>query len=274
MAPKRRSSSGVNPESASAPEKWNSAPLASVSQDSRQVDRIFDEPQKTADFAFDSRTADAFDDMVDRSVPFYSEIQRMTSELAADFAVPGTNLYDLGCATGTTLIACEPVVDPSVRFIGIDSSAEMLDKARAKLDAIPSRRERQLVCRDLHEDLEIHNASVVILTLTLQFVRPLHREWIVRAIADGLNPQGCLILVEKLTEHDTLFNRLFIKYYYDMKRRHGYSELEIAQKREALENVLIPYHLEENEALLRRSGFSRVQIWFRWYNFGGVIAVK
>jgi tRNA (cmo5U34)-methyltransferase len=238
------------------------------------VDRIFDEPQETTDFTFDSRTAGVFDDMVGRSVPFYHEIQRMTTELAADFAAPGTNLYDLGCATGTTLIACEPVVDPSVRFVGVDNSPQMLEKARQKLEALPSGRERALVLGDLHEDLRIENASVVILTLTLQFVRPLHRERVVRTIAEGLNPQGALILVEKLTENDTLFNRLFIKYYYDMKRRHGYSEMEISQKREALENVLIPYHLEENEALLRHCGFSKVQTWFRWYNFCGMIAVK
>jgi tRNA (cmo5U34)-methyltransferase len=240
----------------------------------RPVDQIFNEPQKPTDFTFDSRTAGVFDDMVGRSVPFYAEIQRMTTELAADFATPGTNLYDLGCATATTLLACEPVVDPSVRFVGIDNSPEMLAKARSKLDALPSTRERSLVLADLHEDLVIENASVVILTLTLQFVRPLHRERVVRTIAEGLNPQGCLILVEKLTENDTLFNRLFIKYYYEMKRRHGYSELEISQKREALENVLIPYHIEENEALLRKCGFTRFQVWFRWYNFCGMIAVK
>ena len=89
-----------------------------------------------------------------------------------------------------------------------------------------------------------------------------------------IRDRGCLILVEKLTEDDTLFNRLFIKYYYDMKRRHGYSDLEISQKREALENVLIPYHLAENEALCRKCGFTKFQTWFRWYNFSGMIAVK
>lgn len=238
------------------------------------VDRVFAEPQPTTDFTFDSRTAGVFDDMVGRSVPFYDEIQRMTTELAADFAVPGTNLYDLGCATGTTLAALEPVVDPRVRFVGIDNSAQMLDKARTKLEALPSQRERSLVVGDLHDELHIENASVVILTLTLQFVRPLHRERVIQSIGDGMNPQGALILVEKLTENDTLFNRLFIKYYYDMKRRHGYSDLEISQKREALENVLIPYHLEENEALVRRCGFTKFQVWFRWYNFCGMIAVK
>jgi tRNA (cmo5U34)-methyltransferase len=238
-------------------------------------DRIFAEPATRArDFTFDSRTAGVFDDMVSRSVPFYDEIQRMTGELAADFAVPGTNLYDLGCSTASTLLALEPFVDLGVRFVGVDNSAEMLAKARAKLDQLPSSRERELIHADLHELQAVENASVVILTLTLQFVRPLHRERLIRTICQGTNDQGCLILVEKLTESDTLFNRLFIKYYYDMKRRNGYSELEIAQKREALENVLIPYRLEENQALLLDAGYSKTQMFFQWYNFCGMIAVK
>jgi tRNA (cmo5U34)-methyltransferase len=253
----------------------DSRPGAVESNGSRPIDRIFNEAgRKLTDFRFDRRTAHVFDDMVNRSVPFYDEIQRMTTELAADFAVPGTNLYDLGCATATTLIALEPFVHQRVRFVGIDNSQEMLDKAREKLNQVPTSRERSLVCADLHENLVIENASVVILTLTLQFVRPLHREQLVRTIANGMNSQGCLILVEKLTEGDTLFNRLFIKYYYEMKRRHGYSELEIANKREALENVLIPYRLEENQSLLLSNGFSKFQVWFRWYNFCGMIAVK
>ena len=239
------------------------------------VDRIFTEPaSRRSDFTFDARTASVFDDMVGRSVPFYDEIQRMVTELAADFAVPGTNLYDLGCATGTTLLSLDPKVDPSVRFIGVDNSDQMLEQARRKLAAAPSGRERLLVRGDVNEVFQVENASVVILLLTLQFVRPLHRERVVETICKGLNPQGCLILVEKLTEPETLFNRLFIKYYYDMKRRQGYSEMEIANKREALENVLIPYRLEENEALLRSSGFSKFQVWFRWYNFCGMIGVK
>jgi tRNA (cmo5U34)-methyltransferase len=248
--------------------------VAPPGRDAHPVDRVFADSQPAADFKFDSRTAGVFDDMVSRSVPFYHEIQRMTTELAADFAVPGTNLYDLGCATGTTLEVLEPVVHPAVRFVGIDNSQEMLDKAKIKLDVLASPRERELVCADMHEDLKIENASVVVLTLTLQFIRPLHRERIVRTIADGLNPQGALILVEKLTEADTTFNRLFIKYYYEMKRRHGYSEMEISQKREALENVLIPYRLDENERLCRAAGFRQFLTWFRWYNFSGMIAVK
>jgi tRNA (cmo5U34)-methyltransferase len=238
-------------------------------------DRIFaEQAARVADFKFDGRTAGVFDDMLNRSVPFYGEIQRMTTEIVADFAVPGTNLYDLGCSTGTTLYALEHFVDPGVRFVGIDSSPEMLEKAKQKLNSVDSPRQRELVHGDLHDDLVIENASVVILTLTLQFVRPLHRERILRTICDGTNEQGVLVLVEKTTESDTLFNRLFIKYYYDYKRRMGYSDLEISQKREALENVLIPYRIEENRELLIKCGYRHVQEFFRWYNFTGLIAIK
>ena len=238
-------------------------------------DRIFAEPAKRAsDFAFDGRTAAVFDDMLVRSVPFYTEMQRMTGELAADFAVPGSNLYDLGCSTGTTFELLDPLVDQAVRFVGVDNSPEMLEKARQKLSGLPSGRTVDLMCGDLHEFDGITNASVVILTLTLQFVRPLHRERLVRMIGAGTREQGCLILIEKLTEPDTLFNRLFIKYYYDMKRRNDYTDLEIAQKREALENVLIPYRLEENVEMLKGAGFKSVEVFFRWYNFCGIVAVK
>jgi tRNA (cmo5U34)-methyltransferase len=114
----------------------------------------------------------------------------------------------------------------------------------------------------------------VSLVLTLQFIRPLNREKLVRDIANGLNENGCLILVEKVLGEDSLFNRQFIKYYYDYKARVGYSELEIRQKREALENVLIPYKLLENRELLLRSGFRYVDTFFKWYNFCGMVAVK
>jgi tRNA (cmo5U34)-methyltransferase len=226
------------------------------------------------DFRFDSNTAGVFDDMVSRSVPFYQEIQRMVAELAADFAVDGTNLYDLGCSTATTLLELDPVVGEGVRFVGLDNSEEMLAKGRSKLAERGLRRPYELRCADLHEDLGLENASVVLLILTLQFVRPLHRSRLIHSIARALNKQGALIVVEKVTTSDTLINRLFIKHYYDMKRRNGYSEMEISQKREALENVLIPYHMEENRHLLLSEGFRACEEFFRWYNFAGFVAVK
>jgi tRNA (cmo5U34)-methyltransferase len=95
-----------------------------------------------------------------------------------------------------------------------------------------------------------------------------------KRVYEGMTPNSALILIEKLTVGDSLINRLFIRHYYDLKRRRHYSEMEIAQKREALENVLIPYRYEENRDLLRNAGFRHVETFFRWYNFGGMLAVK
>lgn len=243
--------------------------------DTNNRDTVFqDSAEKIGDFAFTATVANVFDDMVSRSVPYYEEMQRMACELASDFAKPNTRLYDIGCSTATTLLALDETVDPSVNFVGIDNSENMLAKARQKVEAANTTRPIEFVTADIHQGLAIENASVVTMLLTLQFVRPLHRERIMQRIVGGLNDQGCLILVEKLTSEDTLFNRLFIGHYYDFKRRNGYSDTEISQKREALENVLIPYRLEENVDLLKFCGFRSVECFFRWYNFCGLVAVK
>lgn len=228
------------------------------------------------DFTFGKDTAAVFDDMLDRSVPFYSEIQRMIGELAADFAADGTAIYDLGCSTANTLLAVGAMLPPdlNVRFVGLDSSDDMLRRAAQKLDATRFPWPYTLTQRDLNDGLSLENASVALMVLTLQFVRPLNREAIVSSVFQGLNHNGCFLLVEKILGEHSTFNRLFINHYYEMKRRKGYSDLEIAQKREALENVLIPYRLEENKRLLRHVGFEHVDVFFKWYNFCGIIAIK
>ena len=238
-------------------------------------DRVFSDASKPpSDFTFNSEVAGVFDDMVGRSVPFYDEIQRMVCEVAADFALPETQLYDLGCSTATTLVAMDRSVKAGVRFVGVDNSAPMLAEARRKIDAAGIVRPIDLVCADLHQGPVIENASVVTLILTLQFVRPLYREKLVRRIAEGLLPGGCLIMVEKITLPNSTLNRLFIDHYYAYKRRRGYSEIEISKKREALENVLIPYRAEENRQLLLDAGFAHSEEIFRWYNFTASVAVK
>jgi tRNA (cmo5U34)-methyltransferase len=168
----------------------------------------------------------------------------------------------------------DTLVEKSIRFIGLDDSQEMLDKCKAKFDEIKFERPYELRCTDLSQGVEIHNASVVVLCLTLQFVRPICREKLVQDICKGLNPGGVLILVEKILAEESNFNRDFINYYYNYKRRNQYSELEISQKREALENVLVPYKLSENISLLRDQGFASCEVFFKWYNFVGLVAVK
>lgn len=238
-------------------------------------DTLFnDQSMNAADFRFDAKVAHVFDDMVSRSVPFYNEMQRMTCEIAGDFAEAGSEIYDIGCSTGTTLLQLDRKIGPHVGLVGIDNSAEMIDKARTKLEQADLIRSWRLMNTDIHHNLPIENASVVTMLLTLQFARPLYRERIMKRIYDGLNRNGCVILIEKLVQEDSRVNRMFINHYYDFKRSNGYSETEIAKKREALENVLVPYRFEENHELLKAVGFSAVEQFFRWYNFCGIIAVK
>jgi tRNA (cmo5U34)-methyltransferase len=240
------------------------------------ADRVFAAPRSPTDFSFNTEVTAVFDDMLDRSVPYYAEIQRMVAELAVDFAQPGTAIYDLGCSTANSFINIDRLMprDQDVRFVGFDSSGEMLAKARTKLAAAKFQRPVTLQEADLNVGVETPDASVVMMVLTLQFIRPLYRERIVQSIYRGLADNGCLIVVEKVLGEDSTFNRLFIKHYYEMKARNGYSEMEIAQKREALENVLVPYRLEENKELFRGAGFRHVDVFFKWYNFCGMIAMK
>lgn len=238
-------------------------------------DEVFkDEIGKASDFKFGANVANVFDDMVNRSVPFYGEIQRMMAEISANHAVEASDVYDLGCSTGTTMIGMDTLVNKKIRFIGIDDSREMLDKCKSKLLEIGFSRNYELRCNDLNEGVTITNASVVVLCLTLQFVRPIYRERLLSEVYKGLNSGGVVILVEKILAEDSNFNRDFIDYYYNYKRRNHYSDMEISQKREALENVLVPYKLSENISLLRDQGFINCEVFFKWYNFAGIVAVK
>src|SRR6478735_2756253 len=239
-----------------------------------EYDDIFSKPQRASDFKFGQTVVSVFDDMVVRSVPFYLEIQRMMTEIAADFAMAGTNVYDLGCSTGTTLINLDKVLDPAVSFVGIDDSEEMLKKCRANFENENVSRKFELQAVDLNQGVRIDNASVVVMCLTLQFIRPLYREKLLKEIYQQMNDNSCLMVIEKVLGEDSLFKRLFIDYYYDFYRRNHYNDLDIAQNCEALENVLIPYKPMENRELLLNTGFRYVATFFKWYNFSGMIAVK
>jgi tRNA (cmo5U34)-methyltransferase len=238
-------------------------------------DELFRRPRTLIDdFDFGPETAEVFDDMLARSIPLYSELQRMIAELAADFAQGGTTVYDLGCSTGTTLATLDRALPDEVHLVGIDSSPDMLNRARVKLQPATAHRPVELLCLDLERGVPVRDASLVVMILTLQFIRPLRREAVIADIAKGLVERGALILVEKVLGGNSLVNRLFIEHYYDFKRRNGYSDMEIAQKREALENVLVPYHDAENRELLLRNGFRYCEPFFRWYNFCGILAIK
>ena len=235
-------------------------------------DDLFKQPKnQLGDFAFNEDVAEVFDDMLQRSVPFYNEIQLMISRFAEAYYQPKTTLIDLGCSHGSTLNSiAENTAIPPAMMIGIDNSEAMLEKATTRLQPFDG---ISLICGDIKES-PITNASVIILNYTLQFIRPLYREQLIQHIYDSLVPGGILLLSEKVLENSTNMSRMFIQMYYQFKKEQGYSDLEISQKREALENVLIPYKVDEHYELMKKVGFSEVEIFFKWHNFASFIAVK
>jgi tRNA (cmo5U34)-methyltransferase len=240
-------------------------------------DVLFQENSAARDFTFDKKVASVFDDMVSRSVPFYVELQRMLADLCVQF-LPEQNgsVCDLGCSTGTTidLILSHPACPPSTHGYGIDNASAMLDQARDKLAEHLSVKRVTLIQADLDSDLKLPPVNVVLMNWTLQFVRPIHREGLLRRIQSSIEPGGALLMAEKVLVEDSLLNRLYIELYYRYKARQGYTAEEIQRKRESLENVLVPYRVEENVALLKRCGFSAVDTCFRWFNWAAFVAIK
>jgi tRNA (cmo5U34)-methyltransferase len=241
-------------------------------------DRLFAQTtSRASDFEFDERVAEVFDDMVERSVPLYLEQQSMIVELARKFWTPGSRVYDLGCSTGTTLVQLARGLPPAVQLVGYDNALPMLERAKQKLDANGCGDAVELRWGDLNADpatLDLTDAGIVTLCWTLQFVRPLNRDQLLRRVYDALRPKGALIVTEKTLTTSSDTNRFFVDLYYDFKRRNAYSDVEIGRKREALENVLVPYRIDENLALFRRNGFEIVETFFQWYNFAGFLCVK
>ena len=218
--------------------------------------------------------ARVFDDMLQRSVPMYQECQELAVRWCAQYTKSFTSIYDLGCSTGSLLIKLAKTLEPSanIKLIGVDNSSAMLKKAEEVLKSSPLPFE--LVEENLNNNLTIANASVVVLNYTLQFVQPENRVSILKNIYNGLIPGGSLVLIEKIKNEVPELNNTFIKFHHQFKEQKGYSKLEISQKREALENVLIPLTIKENSNLLNSAGFLTVDLFFKWNNFAGFIALK
>ncbi|MBD3799081.1 carboxy-S-adenosyl-L-methionine synthase CmoA [Sulfuricurvum sp.] len=237
-----------------------------------KTDTIFTKPI-SKQFEFDAEVAAVFDDMLLRSVPFYKESQELTLRFAINALKKGGIVYDLGCSTASLLLAIERVVGKieNIRLIGIDNSTAMIEHARKKIDAYGSKIE--LYEGDILQ-FPYEKGQVIVSNYTLQFIRPLVRDTLVRNIADILNEEGVFIFSEKVVSEDPRLNKELIDCYYDFKKSQGYSEYEIVQKREALENVLIPYTMNENIQMAKNSGFKTCEVLFRWANFATFIATK
>lgn len=234
------------------------------------VDKVFEKSIKKQ-FEFDEEVASVFDDMLNRSVPQYKEMMRLSIDFSLNFLKENDRVYDLGCSTASTLIELHKKSEHNLELIGIDNSPAMLERAKNKSKAFGANID--LVCDDIH-NVKLQNAKVVISNYTLQFIRPLQREKLIKKIYDSLVDDGVFIFSEKILSADKVLNKQYIDEYYKFKKTQGYSEFEIAQKREALENVLIPYTEDENKNMILDAGFSHCETVFKWVNFATFIAKK
>ncbi|GAB6262115.1 carboxy-S-adenosyl-L-methionine synthase CmoA [Photobacterium sp. CCB-ST2H9] len=238
-------------------------------------DNLFAAPiDKLGDFTFDERVAEVFPDMIQRSVPGYSNIISAIGMLAERFATPDSNVYDLGCSLGAATLSMRRHLSQSgCKIIGVDNSPAMVERCRLHVNAYRSETPVEIIEADIR-DVDIHNASVVVLNFTLQFLVPEDRRQLLEKIYAGLRPGGILILSEKYVFEDSQAHELLIDLHHDFKRANGYSELEISQKRSAIENVMRPDSIPTHRARLTDIGFSSVEVWFQCFNFGSMFAIK
>ena len=238
-------------------------------------DTLYADPLSEAGlFTFDDSVARVFPDMIKRSVPGYPTIVAMTGLLAARYATAGSTLYDLGCSLGASTLAMrQNIQQPDCRIIAVDNSASMLERCQNIIDTDTHDTPVSLTCADLQQ-VVIEDASVVVLNFTLQFIPRALRDQVIRGIYRGLRPGGIMVLSEKVTFADPHLDELNIELHHQFKRANGYSDLEIARKRSALENVLLPETLDQHKQRIAGAGFNSCDVWFQCFNFASLVALK
>ncbi|CCN71002.1 carboxy-S-adenosyl-L-methionine synthase CmoA [Vibrio nigripulchritudo] len=238
-------------------------------------DTIFSTPiEKIGDFTFDANVAEVFPDMIQRSVPGYSNIISAIGMLAERFVEPQSNIYDLGCSLGAaTLSMRRHISKEGCKIIAVDNSEAMVERCKLHVNAYRSDTPVEVIEADIR-DIDIENASVVVLNFTLQFLSPEDRQNLLEKIYRGLRKGGILILSEKYVFENETANELLIDLHHDFKRANGYSELEISQKRSAIENVMRPDSIQMHKDRFENIGFSSNDVWFQCFNFGSMFAIK
>lgn len=242
----------------------------------KKPDVIYATPlDEIIDFQFDERVAEVFPDMIQRSVPGYSLMISTLGILAARYAQKNSFCYDLGCSLGAVSLAMrQRIAQPGCEIIAVDNSPAMIERARQLLERAPNSEVNiSLRCADI-ANVEIENASVVVLNLTLQFIPPAQRLALLSRIYAGLRPGGLLVLSEKIAFESSARQQFQQELHHDFKRAHGYTDLEISQKRSALEKVMIPETLDCHQQRLQAAGFHFVEVWFQCFNFVSLAALK
>ena len=239
-------------------------------------DDLYSQPiEKISDFVFDDAVATVFEDMIQRSVPGYKAIITMTGVLAEQYTPEEeSRCYDLGCSLGAATAAMAASINRSNNtIVAVDNSSAMIEKCCANLESISTQSKIEIMCADIR-DIEIKDASIVVMNFTLQFVSPAKREDLLRKIYSGMKPGGVLILSDKIDFEDKQEKEVQTELHHAFKRLNGYSDLEISQKRSALENVLLPDSLKVHKHRLTSVGFQNINVWFQCFNFASLIAIK
>ncbi|WP_290796655.1 carboxy-S-adenosyl-L-methionine synthase CmoA [Halomonas sp.] len=238
-------------------------------------DAIFSTPlDRVARFSFDERVVACFPDMIRRSVPGYGQILGMLGLIARRHLRHGARVYDLGCSLGAGGLSLAGQLPPEAfRYVGVDLSPAMVNRARETLAAECPDHAIQVIEGDIRT-LDYEPAGMIVLNFTLQFLPQADREAVMERLFAALEPGGVLVLSEKIRAEDEEENAWLVERYHDFKRANGYSDMEISQKRTALENVLVPDTLAEHHVRLSRTGFSRAHTWFQLLNFASLVAFK
>ena len=238
-------------------------------------DQIYSVPRKTVSkFSFNEEVATVFPDMIRRSVPGYDLIIDQIRMLTRHYERPHSHYYDLGCSLGAVSAAMGQVLTAKgCRIIAVDNSAAMINKCRQQLDKINTPAKFHLICSGI-EDINIQRAQMVVLNFTLQFIDPSRREHLLKKIHQGLLPGGLMILSEKIKASTGETQDLYTEWHHAFKKYQGYSDLEISQKRTALEQVLVADTLQTHLKRLYSCGFSQVEPWFQCFNFISILALK
>ncbi|OQY16265.1 MAG: carboxy-S-adenosyl-L-methionine synthase CmoA [Desulfobacteraceae bacterium 4572_35.1] len=240
-----------------------------------QQDLIYSRQQEhITPFEFNDTVVSVFDDMITRSVPLYQESIQRQAQLAAHYYQPDSHIYDLGCSHGNFGIQFfQQMQQQPFHMVAIDNSQPMLDKYNSRLAALPANDRVKTQLASI-EDYSFLPTSVAVINLTLQFLALEARNTLLQRIYDAMLPGGILLLSEKIIHAEAELAALQQDWYYRFKKENGYSQLEISQKRDALENVLIPETIEQHQHRLQQVGFKKIDVWLKWFNFTSILCIK
>ncbi len=249
-----------NPDRSAAPEQW--------------TDNLFATEREPGDFRFDAAVARVFPDMIRRSVPGYTTIIPMIEVITEQYVQAGSNCYDLGCSLGASTLAMRHGISHrDCSLTGVDNSEAMIERCQHYIALDDHPLPVTLRCEDILET-EMSDASVTTLNFTLQFIPPEQRSALLTRIARATRPGGVLILSEKIRFESAQEQDIQTRLHHEFKRANGYSDLEISQKRSAIERVLIPETLASHRERLQAAGFEQVLVWYQCFNFVSMLAIK